>query len=377
MAKLGDLPSELINLIVFFLDKAEPPSSRNIHQEPSFSLMSSDNQPLKKLSQTCRSMRNLTFRSLFRYCRVCPTAPPSLDAWSDRALHRPGPGDIIDFLDFIVLHRLQFHLQSVVLFISTQYLQPDFECDFVERLVHTIVDAVNPEILTIILPPRMLSYLVPNSLTMADSWAFEMPLHIFRLTQPWSCAGPRSLPAAPTPHILQVRPWNSCVINEGSSAKAYNTYEYFNKCTPSILQGGHFNDALRNARAASNIKNFDYIAVFPLATHVFRVVQFIQSLENLDTLRIRLGPDSSNFWSDDAAVGRNPSVDLWMDYESNYRTIITVVSNMGETHHLKNFTALDYYYTPDLLLNLDDLFESGLYGWHKHDKGLWKKNEST
>lgn len=375
MPQLGDLPAELINLVVFFLDQAEPPSSRCIHREPSLSLLNSNDQPLKCLSQTCRSMRKIIFRTLFRYAKVRPKVPPLLDTWSHRnAL--PRADDITDFLDFIALHRQQYYLQGVVLYISTQDLHPGFGGGFVERLFHMIVEAINPEILTIMIPPPALSNLVPNSLNMSDAWAFEMPLHILRLTQPWSCAGPRSLPGGHTLHVLEVRPWNTCVINEGSSVKAYNTYEYFHKRTPSVLQGGHFSNALRNARTASNIKNFDYIAVFPLASHISRVIQFIQSLKNLETLRTQLGPDSSsNIWRDDAAVGRSQSVDLWMDYENNYQTIVSVVGEMGQKHCLKNFTALDYYYTPDLLLNLDDSFQRLLVGWHKHDRGFWQKNE--
>lgn len=375
MTILGDLPSELINLIVHFLDQGEPPSSRCIHQEPSLSLLNSDNQPLKSLSQTCRSMRKLTFRSLFRYSRVRPRPPPLLETWPARnAL--PRADDITDFLDFVASHRLQYYLQSVVLYIPTQDLHPGFGGGFVERLFHMIIESINPQILTIMIPPPALSNLVPSSLDMSDAWAFEMPLHILRLTQPWSCAGPRSLSAGHTLHVLQVRPWNSCVINEGSSVKAYNTYEYFHKHTPSVLQSGHFSDALQSAPTASNITTFDYIAVFPLSRHINRVTQFIQSLKNLETLRTQLGPDStSNIWSDNAAVGRSQPVDLWMDYETNYRTIISVVSEMGRNHRLNRFTALDYYYTPDLLLKLDDSFERQLLGWHSHNKGQWHKNE--
>lgn len=375
MTMLGDLPSEIIHLIVLYLDQGEPPSTKYIHQVPSLSSLNSENQPLKSLSQTCHSLRRMTLTRLFSFSKVYPIVSPALQIWSDKSI-LPRADDITDFLDFIALHQLQMYIKSVVLYIHTQDSFPRSGGGFIDRLFLMIVEAINPEILTIMIPPLALSNLVPSALNMSDAWAFEMPLHVFRLTQPPRCAGPRPLPSLQSLHMLRVRPWNTCVINEGSSAKAYKTYEYYHKCTPSALQGGYFSNALRSTLTTSYLKIFEYIAVFPLPSHVSHVIHFIQSLTSLETLRTQIGPNStSDIWSDNGAVGQSSPVDLWMDYETNYAAIAGAVAEMGKEYHLKNFTALEYYYTPNLLANLDDVFERKLIGWRQCDRARWQKME--
>ena len=375
MTKLGDLPSEIIYLIVFYLDQGEPPSTTYIHQVPSLSSMNSENQPLKSLSQTCHSMRRLSLTRLFTFSKVSPIVAPALQIWPDQSI-LPRADDITDFLDFIALHQLQMHIRSVVLYIPTQDSFPRSGGGFIERLFLMIVEAINPEILTIMIPPLALNNLVPSSLNMSDASEFETPLHVFRLTQPRKCAGPRPLPPLQSLHMLRVRPWNTCVINEGSSAKAYKTYEYYHKSTPSALQGGYFSNALRSTLTTSYLKIFEYIAVFPLPSHVSQVIHFIQSLTSLETLRTQIGPSSnSDIWSDSGAIGQSSPIDLWMDYETNYTAIAAVVAEMGKEYHLKNFTALEYYYTPNLLADLDNVFERKLVGWQQCDRSRWQKVE--
>lgn len=375
MTKLGDLPLEIIHLVVSCLDQVEPPSTRYLHQVPSLSALNSENQPLKSLSQTCHSMRRITLTRLFSFSKVYPTVSPALQICSDQSI-LPRADDITDFLDFVALYRLQMHIKSVVLYIPTQDSFRRCGGVFIDRLFLMIVEAINPEILTIMIPPLALTNLVPSALNMSDAWAFETPLHVFRLIQPLRCAGPRPLPSLQSLHMLRVRPWNTFVINEGSSAKAYKTYEYYHKCTPSALQGGYFSNALRSTLTISYLKIFEYIAVFPLPSHVSHVVHFIQSLTSLETLRTQVGPNSqSDIWSENGAVGQSSSVDLWMDYQDNYAAIADVVAQMGKEYHLKHFTALEYYYTPNLLENLDDVFERKLVGWQQCDRSRWRKIE--
>lgn len=375
MMKLGDLPLEIMHLIILHLDQVEPPSTRYIHQVPSLSSLDSENQPLKSLSQTCHSMRTLTLTRLFSFSKVYPKVSPALQIWSDQTI-LPRPDDITDYLDFIALHQLQMHIKSVVLYIPTQDSFPRCGGGFIGGLFLMIVEAINPEILTIMIPPVALSNLIPTALDMSDAWAFEMPLQVFHLTQPPRCAGPRPLPPLQSLHMLRVRPWNTFVINEGSSAKAYKTYEYYHKCTPSALQGGYFSNALRSTLTTSYLKTFEYIAVFPLPSHVSQVIYFIQSLTSLETLRTQIGPNSkSEIWSDNGVIGQSSPHDLWMDYETNYAAISAAVAEMGREYHLKNFTALEYYYTPNLLANLDDVFERKLVGWRQCDRARWQKIE--
>lgn len=375
MTKLGDLPLEIIFLIVFYLDQDEPPSTRYIHQVPSLSSLNSEDPVLKSLSQTCRSMRKITLTRLFSFSKVFPTVSPALQLWPDKSI-LPRADDITDFLDFIALHQLQMHIKSVVLYIPTQDSFPRYGDGFIDRLFLMIVEAINPEILTIMIPPLALNNLVGSPLNMNDAWAFEMPLHVFRLTQPPRCAGPRPLPPVQSPHMLRVRPWNTFVINEGSSAKAYKTYEYYHRCTPSALQGGYFSNTLRSTLTTSYLQTFEYIAVFPLPSHVSQVIHLIQSLTSLETLRTQIGPNSeSDIWSDDEAVGQSSPADLWMDYETNYAAIASAVTEMGKKYHLKHFTALEYYYTPNLLANLDEVFERKLVGWRQCDRARWQKIE--
>ncbi|MCJ1469712.1 hypothetical protein MMC07_008353 [Pseudocyphellaria aurata] len=318
-------------------------------------------------------MRRLTLTRLFTFSKVYPTVSPALQIWSDKSIV-PRADDITDFLDFIALHQLQIHIKSVVLYIPTQDWFPRCGDGFIDRLFLMIVEAINPEILTIMIPPLALSNLVPIALNMSDAWAFEMPMHVFRLTQPPRYAGPRPLPSLQSLHMLRVRPWNTFVINEGSSAKVYKTYEYYHKCTPSALQGGYFSNTLRSTLTTSFLKIFEYVAVFPLPSHVSQVIHFIQSLTSLDTLRTQIGSNSkSDIWGDSGTIGQSSPADLWMDYETNYGAIAGAVAEMGNEYHLKNFTALEYYYTPNLLANLDDIFERKLVGWRQCDRARWEK----
>lgn len=428
MPGLGDLPPELFEFILSLVDACEPPSSTFLHEQPSISTVNSDSHPLKDLSRTCHSMRDLTLTTLFKHAKVHLTASRLPES---KALARIGDlsrrksdgfginnpnfapvaqsthtdrlffcvQDVADFLAFVKLHNIAFNVESVLFYVlpSTPNTAFDWADDLLEPLLRKIIETINPEILTILAPPSVIADLARVGADMRDAWAFDMPLHILRLSQPPESSGPAALREDSEFDVR--RPWNSCLYNEGSFSKAYSTYEYFSKQTPSLLAFGcmcncslygdqHLTPLLQLGRVRNSglfqdpmtavaqdpwdrLQTFHLIVEFPLHSHVNRVLRGLYHCASIVTLRTQLASRSdSEMWKDLAVASIH--ADLWMEFRESYTAILIAVQEMGEEKFLRNFMILDCATSGKGVV--DDLIrQCPLLGWHEVVDGSWKK----
>ena len=427
MPSVGDLPYEIFDTILSFLDATEPPSSKFLHEQPSMSMVKSDLQPLKNLSRTCHAMRCLTFTTLFKYTKVHLTAEclsesqvlartgsgkrretfNGTTSWADPQIAHILPKDrlffrvqdVANFLAFVDLHRLSFNIASVLFYVSspTPNLEFDPADDLLEPLLQKIIETINPETLAILAPPSVMHDLARVGADRRDAWAFDMPLHTLRLKQPASSSGPAVL-AKDSDYGFR-RPWCSVLYNEGSFLKVYRVYEYFSKCVPSLLTLGCMCNCttlgdqrstpllqlgrVRNTTLLGDymdalakdpwdrLQTFDFIVQFPLRSHTNNVLWGLYHCAPITSLRTKLvSRFDSDIWKDPAITSTH--ADLWMEFEESYKTILDVVQRMGDNRFLKNFTSLDCA-TPGEEI-LDDIFTNNrLNGWYEREMGCFEK----
>ena len=338
---LGDLPLELVERIVDFLDVEEKPSSRSIRQEPSSAIIYSDTQPLKCLSTTCRSLRKLTMDKLFKFMVL------KMYAQMDIQMDPYRRTEIKEFMNFVARNRLHLRVQSVVVqfILQTSMGQIDLNEGFAGHVCSQIMDLLEPETLTIVTPPSIMPYLAADGYLgpdQADDWAFDTPLHVL------TCTRPSKLPTSETGWIMSRQqgswegPWSSITLNEGSSIKVYSSYEYYLKRTPSLFRSRSFQRLIR-WNWSSTLRSFEYIAIFPIAPHIHEAFRILRSLDLLEVLSVQFAPHgSSDIISDNERIGKCQISDLWMEFYDCYVEALRFVSEMSNNFQMKMFRSLDW-----------------------------------
>ncbi|KAL9592359.1 MAG: hypothetical protein Q9179_006793 [Wetmoreana sp. 5 TL-2023] len=178
---LGRLPAELIQQIIGDLAEEEPSSRRELTQEPSVQFLDSDIKGLKNLSLTCRSLRYLTFRPLFRYFRV------GLESFTAEATPgksaEPNLKPLRNLSRFIEQHKLSDKTLGLTIFFPVQCsLGQHHLANFVSNFGDFVLE-INPETLTLIGPPKLLGDLMGLTVDETDEWAFGRKVHVMSMRQ--------------------------------------------------------------------------------------------------------------------------------------------------------------------------------------------------
>ncbi|KAK3170270.1 hypothetical protein OEA41_009657 [Lepraria neglecta] len=373
MAFLTDLPTELLQHIISFLEDSEPPSIQHLHEEPSEALLNSPHHPIKDLSRICHRLHQTTFPTLFTNLKV------SLDT-------------IDDILPFITQHSFRTKVSTLLLHATTQALETAKTLSISTDVrpwvrILALIESADPHALTILLPPSAFEYILPYDLRLSDEWAFNIPyqlLHLSHMRDPIRA----TLDAVPATdqNIFQVRPWTHCIYNEGSSIRAYSTYEYFHKRGPSLLNPQKPAEMVHFLlECAPHITSFDFIAVFPFPhsdmcqSHTRKLTRFLTYMaRNLKHLRIQLAPSSDNGILDDTeALGTCQRSDLWTEFENAYALLMRRL-DVGGLKCLTGFTILDYK-NPGLRDVIDRVVGgyvfTGEREWRHEGDGRWNKIE--
>lgn len=350
----SDLPSELVQRVVFFLDGKASPSSESLHQEPAVNIVKSDEQNLKNISLTCHFLRALVLPSLFKFTTVAC------------GLRNYPQRNEIKALAHFLSDQSQIKVFSVALCFAV--VDPSFDMqllpdDFIQQRCSEAVDEIQPKSLTVVCPSTLLALLAPYSQDTAiepdDGWAFDMPLHVLHLSTPQADRHLRK-------GNLWNETWSAITLNEGSSLKVYSTYEYYLKQTPSIFQLNRFCNGVLRAIWAFTVRKFEYVAIFPMSNHVSRVFNRLVSLHSLQILMTRLLPhENSLILSNPDKVGKCSLPDLWMETESSYASIAAFVQHMGENFSLTQFTPLDFA-RANIVPMLHPRVADCLQGWELH-----------
>ena len=372
MKSLKDLPVELVELVIDLLD-AESPSSRSLLQEPSSQINRSAIQPLKFLSVTCRSLRKLTLPILFKHMVL------NIHVQYDKLINPYRRTDITDAVDFIARARLQTRIKTVVVefILLTSNGRTDLNEGFASNVCSQIMDLLEPQALTIVMPPSLTPYLAMDGYLgpdQDDGWAFDIPIQVL------TCRRTSSNPALQNGQIISRQqecwegPWSSVTINEASSVSVYSSYEYYLKRTPSFFRSRHTQRLLR-WDWSKTLRHFEYIAIFPTAPHICEVFKVLRNLHCLEVLSVQFGPhESSDIMSNQVRLGKCQISDLWMEFGECYVEAFRFASEMRVAHELRTFEILDWpeYKHQIYHNNGNTQLEEYMQGWHLDgENGIW------
>ncbi|KAL8726891.1 MAG: hypothetical protein Q9181_005899 [Wetmoreana brouardii] len=367
---LGRLPAELIRQIIGDLAEEEPSSRRELTQEPSVHVLHNDTKGLKNLSLTCRTLRFLTFKPLFRYLRV------GIKAFSaDATLGKSAEPNLepLRNLSRFIEHELSDKILGLAIFFPVQCsLGQHHLADFVSKLGDFVLE-MNPEIFTLIGPPKLLGDMMDLTVDETDEWAFGRKVHVISMRQASELADAATISKQTTPptSIAHLRPWHDVSINEGSCLSAYSTYEYHTKTTPSILHthsGWQWSRLL--AATLPFLRHLDYVSIFPLPDHIGELGNVILSCPRLATLSTQFTPAHNargNILEDRARVGKANISDVWMETMASYRVLAKQIWTYGHILPLLKWTCRDKK------IEFDDLVRPILRGWEMRELCVWER----
>ncbi|KAM3078319.1 hypothetical protein ACMFMG_006205 [Clarireedia jacksonii] len=392
---IEDLPNELLANIIANLDLPAPSTSHAaLHDEPTLDITNSKITHLKNFSRVSKLWRQTAIPLLFKHTRYVLKYSQEED--------KPILNDLIGpFLQFAHQHELAKVITTFTLVVRekkisncTDNRKRTGEFDTFWRALFRVID---PTTVLIAAPAEALGALTSAQIHTADDWTFNCPCHYLQLRRKASPTDtltvkdepkeedsfidniPRGLfpqylsevgpinslsPAIPSTEvfsfqsqdedragmleeiryatsaeIFDLKPWTSLLLNEGSSLRAYSTWQWWERRPPSILHnlvGGEEITALINP----GIKDFEYICIFPMASHFSRLSA---ALPRLDRLYIQLVPRNGILDDPTQMKGVEPE-DLWMERNNCYALLMRELFTQppeGNFRHLKIFESGD------------------------------------
>lgn len=315
--KLADLPNELIDHILSFLD-SKAPSELNFNEQPTSTYTYAQKTPLKDVSRVSRRLRDIVLSRLFANVRLDP--------------YRLTP-----FLTFIHRQKLAHNVKTIVAQLQgpCNHIHPAWWA----RLLNE-VSACN---FTIICAPHIFAELVNTTIVNADAWAFNMPQQLLTLEQDADTQN-QQIPLTNLPSLFSARKWTDLSINEGSSLKAYTTYEYFLKRTPSLLGTLHARKSTIADSMFAGLRSFTFTAIFPFYNHVHEILKSVRKMRRLQLLQMKICPEPhSTVLADeiDAAGGHIDVNDPWNEFDTAYGLIAHTVLFLSIEGRLEEFRVDD------------------------------------
>ncbi|EGR45591.1 uncharacterized protein TRIREDRAFT_81149 [Trichoderma reesei QM6a] len=397
---IAQLPNEIISYILDFLDTPSDFEQRQ-YDDPALipgldhsddSLSKPPRGDLKSASLVCRLWRRCTLPLLFRNV-----------IWRFQHIIRPPPGqdplstvEGLEFLRFLISSGLDQCVQSLTIVIDypTSAIGDDLshhnsfgvlpshvpfpiltehDDDLVIEpgpnsrpkgqsnnwLWETIFDHLDLLSINLVSSPAILASLLGRPMDLSGCWIFRQRFHILSLSRPAKsverhpATSKTPVSIRPRPHIktsvpcslFSIRPWESMLLNEGSSVKVYTTYEYFNHVPPSLLNALlDAGDESMQHLLLNTLRSFSYIAIFPLATHINH--DLIHRIPALESFYIQIVPRAPSFAGDDY---RHPAMDisdLWMERNTAYASLIMAIFDPPP---LGSWSSLQYFESGDAI----------------------------
>lgn len=354
---IESLPNELLDEIAYLLS-SDPPSSNGLHQPPTTYITRSKTRDLKHVSLTCPRLYNIVRPRLFSHC--CFELK-----------------DANEYLSFISESKLDRYVTSAVVKASDALEDCEiFGAPWWRRFLSSLV----PRRLTVIAPPSVIGRMFEMQIPQEHGWAFEIPLQVVQLECDWGNCKP-NLVSDEDCGLLDCLPWSSMQFNESSSLKAYNHYEYFLYQIPSIFHrwspwaSTHsLSERPHLSSSLANLTSFTYVAVFPFYNHVQLVLDAVEFMTNLRSLKIQLGPSYNDRATEIEQRGSMDPSDPWMELATGYSLIAHAVRSLGRKSYLSKFIACDYEMEPvraEIDVILGDILCDG--PWTHDGHGTWTK----
>jgi hypothetical protein len=287
---IGDLPNELLANIIANLDLPAPSTSHvALHDEPTLEITNSKITHLKNFSVVSKLWRQTAIPLLFKHTRYVLKYSQEED--------KPILNDLIGpFLQFAQQHQLAKIITTFTLVVREKKIsncadnrKRTGEFDTFWRALFRVID---PTTVLIAAPAEALGALTSARIHTSDEWTFNCPCHYLRLQRKafptdtltvkeepreedsFANNIPRGLfpeylsevghihsssPDSPSTEvfssqsqyedrvgmleetryaisaeIFDLKPWTSLLLNEGSSLKAYSTWQWWERRPPSV-----------------------------------------------------------------------------------------------------------------------------------------------
>ena len=374
--RLLDLPNEIISSIFHCLQTPSPFLEANI-QQPSPPTLGDGLNALKQASLLSRRLRKLALPYLFKHVLVNPSHLKRI------------------FL-FLASNNLDAHVSSVVAYLPTpcSHYHPPWWFQILSQLPKLST-------LSVIAPPHIFSEITETNTRSRDIWAFNMPYHILQLHCDVSklevTSGWLEEARSSGDHLLLARPWTSVLINEGSSLKAYTTWEYWLRSTPSPVYA--LNDPHRLKSFISNLRSFSLVSIFPIFGHVGKALDLVKQMHHLRVLFIKLIPEPDSTVLNDEieeALGHLDVNDPWNEFDTSLTLTSAAclyLSKCAEEENndwgLPRLGKLQELRIDDVKMagvrdNIEEIVCRGLipldrdespdFGWAYTGNGVWKRN---
>ncbi|OLN86455.1 hypothetical protein CCHL11_06338 [Colletotrichum chlorophyti] len=386
------LPNEILAQIFSHLDRPAPSDTR-LHDQPSSFMLQNPffDRDLKTSSLVCKRWRGAVLPLLFRHVVW------TFDRFELPLIEETGsPASAIDFLAFLRANNLTNYVKTLTMFVedgmgglstggasSAELMETGFanKASYSEDynwLWRVMFDHIDPLRLTIIASPRVLAQLLSHKKTVTTS---------YKSTAKPSSSSPSSSSSSSSKQkpsskgsyqkrvpcdLFTIRPWQALLLNEGSSTRVYKTYEFYLKRPPSIL------GALLGAEEFPNdeplvpptVRDFSYVAIFPLSTH-FNTL--IMNIPRLDRLFVQLVP--RNDILQDADEMRNIEIsDLWMERNTAYSMLFRELFDPDPDSpwlELKTFESGDAADREAWEMAVQFVQFSGVQGWRVESEGVF------
>ncbi|KAI1767119.1 hypothetical protein GGR53DRAFT_143535 [Hypoxylon sp. FL1150] len=365
------VPPEILLHIFDFLDGTAPSQAR-LHDQPSYGMLEVEDQlslRLKSVSLVCKDWRTFVLPSLFRHIQWKPKMS-SLRAFT------LNPIPLLRFLEDNKLDRSVTTFTLIVDFVDREadarHVTPEIRTVDLEWLWDQLFSVIDPLRFTIIAPPTTLAAFMSRMLFLDDAWSFSIPYHILslgrttrgslngksssynieahlsdlhlsnlepstaRTSQP---AAPPSSSSASCPTrnrkppacpLFTIRPWTSLLLNEGSFIKVYQTYEFFFRRPPSMLGALLGGEEYPNNTSLipSTVTDFNYIAIFPLASHFETLLRHLPRVERL-FVQLTPGPENQILQNEEE-IRHIDMTDLWLERNTAYGSLIRELTLDGD-----------------------------------------------
>ena len=340
---LSDLPPELLEGIVSWLDQ-EPdflqPSGS--HQRFASSL-DTNHCSLKSLALTCYSMHDLVAPRLFRFMRF------KVDDSNDIEGRGVRKEVIKRFEALITKYELRQKVHSVTVRFEEEKPvrrigQPLI---FGSILCGQILSAFYPESPTVLAPSSVIPYLTYKEFwaPAEDMWEFVGPSHVLHSAQMAKKQAEnvsRYMQNISGSCNNQERSWQSRMSNVGHCGQA------------SMDERGRSFDAAFDSFGkqihpdwAPNLRNVTYVAIFPKLDHMYLVYDKLGQLPNLQSLTLQFTPTGNLDMLEKIARTREcPISSVWLDVDACLEMALSFVRNhdLGYRHrNLHTLTFLDWY----------------------------------
>ena len=228
--------------------------------------------------------------------------------------------DKIEFLKFLQNAGLSHVVSHLTVTVPSDY--PEGRSKWWQSLY----DQLQPQCLTIVASPHHMYELAGCGgirIDWPEYWAFNIPYQILQFSTDTKIPPYQKASLLRGGLIFGAHPWSHIHFNEGSSLKAYSSYEYFHRRIPSFLTR-HCRLQLEDCFYHNNgaLRTFDYTALFPLASHLQEVYQLLTARHGPERVQMRIAPhQSADLTSLTELAGKVDLSDAWMEITSGLQNL--------------------------------------------------------